>query len=146
MNVPRSIIDRLPHRDPFRFLSGVHEFTPGVGASGIWRVTGSEDFFRGHFPGRPVIPGVLLIEALAQLAGVVAAGDSAGPRAGRLAHADVRFDASISPPAEVLLSATLVRTLGNLSQFDVVASTAAARAARGTVTVAIDPASAGGGS
>jgi 3-hydroxyacyl-[acyl-carrier-protein] dehydratase len=59
--------DLLPHRDPFLLVDELTELVPGVSASGSWRLTGDEWFFPGHFPGRPTVPGVLMIESLAQV-------------------------------------------------------------------------------
>jgi 3-hydroxyacyl-[acyl-carrier-protein] dehydratase len=59
--------DLLPHREPFLFVSEVHEVVAGERASASWRITGDEPFFAGHFPGRPTLPGVLMVEALAQV-------------------------------------------------------------------------------
>jgi len=61
----------LPHRYPFALVDKVVEYTPGVSAVGIKSVTKNEEFFNGHFPSRPIMPGVLQVEALAQLAGIV---------------------------------------------------------------------------
>ena len=59
----------LPHGPEFRFLDRVLSLTPGKEGTGEYRVRGDEPFLRGHFPGDPILPGVLLIEAAAQLAG-----------------------------------------------------------------------------
>lgn len=63
-------IDVLAHRPPFLFVTAVESVEPGVSAQGRWELTGDEPFFSGHFPGRPTLPGVLMIESLAQLGGI----------------------------------------------------------------------------
>lgn len=138
------VIDRLPHRRPFLFLTDVTSLNPSGSAEGRWVVSGDEDFFRGHFPGEPLVPGVLIVESLAQLSGLVALGDS--PGRGRLAHSDVRFDAPVVPPAEIVLHSRQTREFGSLRQFDVHALLEGKRVARGTLTLSIDTAGAGGAS
>jgi 3-hydroxyacyl-[acyl-carrier-protein] dehydratase len=60
-------MDILPHRPPFLFVTAVTSVEPGHSAAGRWELSGSEPFFAGHFPGRPTLPGVLMVEALAQI-------------------------------------------------------------------------------
>jgi len=60
----------LPHRSPFLFVTSVTAVEPGQSAEGTWELTGEEPFFAGHFPGRPTLPGVLMVESLAQLGGI----------------------------------------------------------------------------
>src|SRR6266851_9710225 len=62
----------LPHGPEFRFLDCLSSLEPGKSGVGEYRVRGDEPFLRGHFPGQPLFPGVLLLEAAAQLAGTVA--------------------------------------------------------------------------
>jgi 3-hydroxyacyl-[acyl-carrier-protein] dehydratase len=68
MPLPNSadLVGLLPHRPPFRFVDGVDAVEPGVSITARYRVRGDEDFLAGHFPGNPVLPGVIQLEALAQ--------------------------------------------------------------------------------
>lgn len=64
-------LSSLPHGPEFRFVDEIIDMEPGVRGRASWTLKGTEEFLRGHFPGQPILPGVVMIEALAQLAGVV---------------------------------------------------------------------------
>ena len=66
------IMNILPHRYPFLMVDRIVELDPGKRCVGIKNVTINEPFFQGHFPGHPVMPGVLIVEAMAQVAGIMA--------------------------------------------------------------------------
>ena len=72
-------LDCLPHGAGFRFLDRLTALDPGKSGEGEYLIRGDEPFLKGHFPGNPIFPGVLLLEAAAQLAGVVAQTDPAEP-------------------------------------------------------------------
>jgi 3-hydroxyacyl-[acyl-carrier-protein] dehydratase len=127
-------LERLPHRDPFRFVSRVTQIKPGAYAEGIWSLKGDEPFFAGHFPGNPLVPGVLLAEALAQVSGL--AGTTVGVNeSGKLAHIDVRFDRTIAPPVEIVLKSKLTRSMPKLQYYEVTAEVNGQIVARGSLTL-----------
>ncbi|SKA86491.1 3-hydroxyacyl-[acyl-carrier-protein] dehydratase [Prosthecobacter debontii] len=68
-------LSSLPHGPEFRFLDEMVTLEPGVSATARWTLKGSEAFLAGHFPGNPLLPGVIMIESLAQLGGVLAQSD-----------------------------------------------------------------------
>lgn len=80
----------LPHGPEFRFVDRMISLTPGREGVGEYRVRGDEYYLRGHLPGEPILPGVLLVEAAAQVAGMAAQEDPAHPRWPRLKLAALR--------------------------------------------------------
>lgn len=133
----RDWLAALPHGPSFRFVSEVRSVDPGRRADGLWRVIGDEPILSGHFPGRPIVPGVLISEALAQISGLTAA-SGANIASGHLAHVDVRFLHAVKPPAEISLRAVVKNSLGSLHQYDVAAEVEGICVASGTVTIHLD--------
>ncbi len=136
MNGVAELLERLPHRDPFRFVSRLDHVEPGIAGHGVWQITGREAFLTGHFPGEPVVPGVLITEALAQVAGMAGFAESPAGTRVRLARVDVKFGAPVLPPADIRLSARTLRSLGGLHLFSVNAEVGGQVVAEGTVTLA----------
>jgi 3-hydroxyacyl-[acyl-carrier-protein] dehydratase len=104
----------IPHREPFLWLDRVLELVPGERAVAEKRLTGEEDVFRGHFPGMPVFPGVLQLEALAQ-AGAVAVlslPDNKGKVALFAGVQDVRFKRRVDPGDTMRLEVNMTRVRG----------------------------------
>ena len=105
------LVALLPHRPPFRFVDGVDELVPGHEVVARYRVTGDEPFFAGHFPGNPVFPGVLQLEALAQAGAIAVLSDARYrdrlPLFGGVE--DARFRRVVRPGDELQLRVTMER-------------------------------------
>jgi len=109
----------LPHGPEFRFLDRLLSLTPGMEGVGEYRVRGDEPFLKGHFPGEPIFPGVLLVEAVAQLAGVIAQSDPMAPPLSGLkltALRGVKILGTARPGEEVRLEAQVTGRMGGLVQ------------------------------
>lgn len=117
------ILRHLPHRYPFLLIDRVIEFNKGESLVGIKNVTYNEPFFQGHFPQRPVMPGVLILEAMAQATGLLAF-RTLENTANRdtlyfLVGMDkVRFKRPVEPGDQLLLTARLIKTKRGIWMFD----------------------------
>jgi 3-hydroxyacyl-[acyl-carrier-protein] dehydratase len=115
----QAALRRLPHGPEFRFVDKLLSLTPGKAGVGEYLVRGDGPFLRGHFPGEPLLPGVLLLEAVAQLAGVVAQSDPAIvplPGLKLTALRNVKIAGTAKPGEVVRLEARITGRLGNLVQ------------------------------
>jgi len=120
----------LPHGPEFRFVDRMISLTPGVRGVGEYKVRGDEYFLRGHLPGEPIMPGVLMAEAAAQVAGMVAQEDPANPRWPRLkltALRAVKILGAVRPGDTLCIEAVVTGVLGNMIQAQVSASVAGAK-------------------
>jgi 3-hydroxyacyl-[acyl-carrier-protein] dehydratase len=112
-------LNLLPHGAEFRFIDRLVNLIPGQSGAGEYKVHGDEPFLSGHFPGEPIFPGVLLVEAVAQLAGVVAQSDPKIPPLTGLkltALRNVKILGTARPGETILLEAKITGRLGNLVQ------------------------------
>src|ERR1700729_198843 len=124
-DVRQQALASLPHGPEFRFLDCLIELDPGKSGAGEYTVRGDEPFLKGHFPGQPLLPGVLLVEAAAQLAGTIAQSDPQIPPMKNLkltALRAVKILGTARPGETVHLQATVTGRLGNLVQARATAS------------------------
>ena len=111
---PAEIRELIPHRYPFLLVDRIEELEPGVRALGIKNVSQNEPFFQGHFPDYPVMPGVLIIEALAQVGavGVMAGGEHRDKLALFAGIDGVRFRRQVLPGDVLTLEVEIGRLKG----------------------------------
>ena len=126
MNI-NDILQHLPHRYPFLLIDRVTEFKAGESLVGYKNVSYNEPFFQGHFPERPVMPGVLLLEAMAQATGLLAFKTvERGAKRESLYFLvgidKARFKQPVEPGDQVILRATLLRSKRGIWIFDCTAS------------------------
>ncbi len=129
----------LPHRDPFLFLDEVTVLEPGSRVVARKQVRDDEWFLTGHFPGRPIMPGVIIVEAMAQCGAVAVLADEASR--GKLALFagidDVRFKRMVLPGDELELTCELERMRGPVGRGKATATVDGELAARGTLMFAV---------
>ncbi len=116
------IMDMIPHRYPFLMIDKITEVIPDVSAIGIKNVTINEPFFQGHFPGHPVMPGVLIIEAMAQTSGVLVIETMGAQSEGKLIYFmsvdKARFRKPVTPGDTLSILVTKVQNRGPVWKFN----------------------------
>jgi 3-hydroxyacyl-[acyl-carrier-protein] dehydratase len=116
------ILKKLPHRYPFLLVDRVLAVDPGKTIKALKNVTINEPFFIGHFPHRPVMPGVLIVEAMAQAAGLLAfAGESAGSDTNSVIYFagidGARFKRPVEPGDQLVMDVELLRHKAGIYKF-----------------------------
>lgn len=115
------IMEMIPHRYPFLMIDRVVDIVPGAKATGVKNVTINEPYFAGHFPERPVMPGVLIIEAMAQTAAVFVVHTLGAEAEGKLVYFmsvdRARFRKPVEPGDQLRVEVTKQRSRGNVWKF-----------------------------
>lgn len=142
------IREMLPHRPPFLFLDRVIELKPGEKGVGVKNVTISEPFFQGHFPKRAILPGVMILEAMAQMIAVVYTSaylnekieENIASRVGYLAAIkNIKFKRLVVPGEQMLIEVEKGKSFGPLSNFNVKVTVNREIVAEGILTVSQNP-------
>ena len=117
----RRVMAALPHRYPMLLVDRVEELIPDRSIVAIKAVSINEDFFNGHFPGRPIMPGVLIVEALAQAAGVLAVESLGLAGSGKLVYFmaidEAKFRAPVEPGVLLRLEVAFVQKRSKVCKF-----------------------------
>ncbi|MBQ8230679.1 MAG: 3-hydroxyacyl-ACP dehydratase FabZ [Lachnospiraceae bacterium] len=135
----QEIMKIIPHRHPFMLIDTIEELEPGVRAVGKKCVSFNEPYFAGHFPGNPVMPGVLIIEALAQVGAVAILGlpENQGKTAYFAGIDKAKFKQKVCPGDVLLLETKIVKVKGPIGIGEAVATVNGKVAAKAELTFAI---------
>lgn len=137
----QAIFETLPHRYPFLMVDRILEIEPGQRAVGIKNVTINEPYFVGHWPDKPVMPGVLIVEAMAQVAGIflLVGTDTHGQQAYFGGIDKVRFRRQVVPGDQLVIEAKLLKQRGNIGKVRTVAKVDDEIACEGELTFVLMP-------
>lgn len=131
----------LPHRYPMLLVDRVETIEPGKSIAAIKAVSINEDFFNGHFPGRPIMPGVLIVEAMAQAAGILAVRSLGLEGSGKLVYFmaidEAKFRAPVEPGCLLRLEVEVVQMRSKVCRFAGTASVDGKLAAEARFTAMI---------
>lgn len=115
------VMQLLPHRYPMLMIDGLRDIVPGLSATGVKNVTMNEPFFQGHFPARPVMPGVLIVEAMAQTAAVLVVSTLGAGSEGKLVYfmsvENAKFRKPVIPGERLEIHVKKDRHRGNVWKF-----------------------------
>ena len=136
-----AVLKQLPHRYPFLLVDRVIACVPGKSIEAIKNVTINEPFFQGHFPHRPIMPGVIILEAMAQAAGILAFKTAGvvpddGSRFYFVGIDGARFRRPVEPGDQLVLKATLERALRGIWKFSTLAEVDGKEVCSATMMVA----------
>ncbi len=132
----------LPHRYPFLLVDRIIEVDGDRSAIGIKNVTVNEPHFQGHFPGHPVMPGVLIIEAMAQTAGAICINSTAGDRPSLVYFMTIdnaKFRRPVVPGDRLEIRVTKLKQRGNIWRFGCEATVDGAKAAEAEISAMMSP-------
>lgn len=121
----QAILKRLPHRYPFLLVDRILDWVPNQTITGLKNVTINEPFFQGHFPGSPIMPGVLIVEALGQTGGVLAMASMADAQEGTLmffmGFDQVKFRKPVVPGDQLILDLKIVKKRAKILKIEGIA-------------------------
>ena len=116
------VIEMIPHRYPFLMVDKVIDLVPNESATGVKNVTVNEPFFQGHFPGKPIMPGVLIVESMAQTAAVLVVHTLGAESEGKLVYFmsvdNARFRKPVRPGDQLLVHVKKERNRANVWKFN----------------------------